>query len=131
MLDPRLHPQPAHQRRNADFRRTTPRLTTCFEDLADAIRGVGEGRLPTEAGRSSGADLAPGAAAARGLLAGCGQRSPWGAFRAREVVAVDFAAAADAVQGMLPCSDGLSELAIRVADLRRCGFCCVLVMSGG
>jgi hypothetical protein len=25
----------------------------------------------------------------------------------------------------------LSELAIRVADLRRCGFCCVLVMSGG
>jgi len=25
----------------------------------------------------------------------------------------------------------LSELAIRVADLRRCVFCCVLVMSGG
>jgi len=47
------------------------------------------------------------------------------------VAAVDFAAAAGAVQGVLPCSDGLSELAIRVADLRRCGFCCVLVMSGG
>ena len=55
----------------------------------------------------------------------------WEPFRGREVAAVDFAAAADAVQGMLPCSDGLSELAIRVADLRRCGFCCVLVMSGG
>ena len=26
--------------------------------------------------------------------------------------------------GLLPCSSGLSELAIRVADLRRCGFCC-------
>jgi len=33
--------------------------------------------------------------------------------------------------GHLPCSGSLSELAIRVADLRRCGFCCVLVMSGG
>ena len=33
--------------------------------------------------------------------------------------------------GQLPVCSGLSELAIRVADLRRCGFCCVLVMSGG
>ena len=55
----------------------------------------------------------------------------WEPFRDREIAAIDFAAAAAAVQGVLPCSGGLSELAIRVADLRRCGFCCVLVMSGG
>ena len=55
----------------------------------------------------------------------------WEPFRDREIAAIGFAAAAAAVQGVLSCSDGLSELAIRVADLRRCGFCCVLVMSGG
>jgi hypothetical protein len=30
-------------------------------------------------------------------------------FCGREVAAVDFAAAADAVQGVLPCSDGFSD----------------------
>ncbi len=47
------------------------------------------------------------------------------------IVDWEAAAAAAAPGGGLPCSGGLSELAIRVADLRRCGFCCVLVMSGG
>ncbi len=47
------------------------------------------------------------------------------------VAVVDWPAVAAALGGGLACSGGLSELAIRVADLRRCGFCCVLVMSGG
>ena len=34
----------------------------------------------------------------------------WEPFRDRQVAAVDFTAAADAVQGVLPCSDGFSEL---------------------
>ena len=48
------------------------------------------------------------------------------------MASIDWAAAVTALaSGQLPCSGALSELAIRVADLRRCGFCCVLVMSGG
>ncbi len=48
------------------------------------------------------------------------------------MAAIDWEAVVTALHaGELPCSGGLSELAIRVADLRRCGFCCVLVMSGG
>ena len=34
----------------------------------------------------------------------------WEPFLGRHVAAVDFAAAAEAVQGVLPCSDGFSEL---------------------
>ena len=34
----------------------------------------------------------------------------WEPFRGREVAAVDFVAAADALQGVLPCSGGFSEL---------------------
>ncbi len=49
-----------------------------------------------------------------------------------EMAEIDWQAAIIALHdGHLPLSGGLSELAIRVADLRRCGFCCVLVMSGG
>ena len=45
---------------------------------------------------------------------------------------IDWDAAITALHaGQIPACGGLSELAIRVADLRRCGFCCVLVMSGG
>ena len=33
----------------------------------------------------------------------------WEPFRDREVAVIDFAAAADAVQGVLPCSDGFSD----------------------
>ena len=46
----------------------------------------------------------------------------WEPFRGREVAVVDFAAAAEAVQGVLPCSGGFSELAICLADLPRCDF---------
>ena len=34
----------------------------------------------------------------------------WEPFRDRQVAVVDFGGAADAVQGVLPCSDGFSEL---------------------
>ena len=41
----------------------------------------------------------------------------WEPFRDREVAAVDFAAAADAVQGMLPCSDGERQVLLVAASL--------------
>src|SRR5437868_2619762 len=82
---------------------TNPRLTTGIEDLAEAIRAWAKGWLPTEA-------------AAELLISHQGWllredflqvavEVGWEPFPGREVAAVDFAAAADAVQGMLPCSD--------------------------
>ena len=55
----------------------------------------------------------------------------WEPFRAREVAAVDFAAAADAVQGVLPCSDGERQVLLVAAsiaagipvDLREAALC--------
>ena len=52
-------------------------------------------------------------------------------FRDREVAAVDFAAAADAVQGVLPCSDGERQVLLVAAsiaegvpvDLREAALC--------
>ena len=41
----------------------------------------------------------------------------WEPFRGRQVAAVDFAAAADAVQGMLPCSDGERQVLLVAASL--------------
>ena len=41
----------------------------------------------------------------------------WEPFRGREVAAIDFAAAADAVQGMLPCSDGERQVLLVAASL--------------
>ena len=41
----------------------------------------------------------------------------WEPFRGREVAAIDFAAAADAVQGMLPCSDGERQVVLVAASL--------------
>jgi hypothetical protein len=38
----------------------------------------------------------------------------WEPFRGCRVAAVDFAAAADAVQGVLPCSDGADDQLIRL-----------------
>ena len=92
----------------ARFHRRTPRLTTCFDDLAEAIRAWAKGWLPTEA-------------AAELLISHQGWllredflqiavEAGWEPFRGRQVAAVDFAAAAAAVQGVLPCSDGFSEL---------------------
>ena len=55
----------------------------------------------------------------------------WEPFLGREVAAVDFAAAADAVQGMLPCSDGERQVLLVAAsiaegvpvDLREAALC--------
>jgi hypothetical protein len=55
----------------------------------------------------------------------------WEPFRGRQVAAVDFAAAADAVQGMLPCSDGERQVLLVAAsiaggipvDLREAALC--------
>jgi len=55
----------------------------------------------------------------------------WEPFRDRQVAAVDFAAAADAVQGMLPCSAGERQVLLIAAsiaegipvDLREAALC--------
>ena len=55
----------------------------------------------------------------------------WEPFRDREIAAVDFAAAAAAVQGVLPCSDGERQLLLVAAgiaggipvDLREAALC--------
>jgi hypothetical protein len=55
----------------------------------------------------------------------------WEPFRGREVAAIDFAAAASAVQGMLPCSDGERQVVLVAAsiaggipvDLREAALC--------
>ena len=55
----------------------------------------------------------------------------WEVFRDRQVAAVDFAAAADAVQGVLPCSDGERQVLLVAAsiavgipvDLREAALC--------
>jgi hypothetical protein len=55
----------------------------------------------------------------------------WEPFRGREIAAVDFSAAADAVQGTLPCSDGERQVILVAAsiaagipvDLREAALC--------
>jgi hypothetical protein len=55
----------------------------------------------------------------------------WEPLRGREVAAIDFAAAAEAVQGMLPCSDGERQVLLVAAsiaegipvDLREAALC--------
>jgi hypothetical protein len=55
----------------------------------------------------------------------------WEPLRGREITAVDFAAAADAVQGLLPCSDGERQVVLVAAsiaagipvDLREAALC--------
>jgi hypothetical protein len=55
----------------------------------------------------------------------------WDVYRDRRVAAVDFAAAADAVQGVLPCSDGERQVLLVAAsiaggipvDLREAALC--------
>jgi hypothetical protein len=41
----------------------------------------------------------------------------WEPFRGRQVAAVDFAAAAEAVQGVLPCSDGERQVLLVAASI--------------
>ena len=114
---------------NGRATRRTPRLTTCFDDLAAAIRAWAKGWLPAEA-------------AAELLVAHQGWllredflqvavEAGWEPFRDREIAAVDFAAAAEAVQGVLPCSDGERQVLLVAAsiaagipvDLREAALC--------
>jgi hypothetical protein len=108
---------------------TNPWLTTGIEDLAEAIRAWAKGWLPTEA-------------AAELLISHQGWllredflqiavEVGWEPLLGREVAAVDFAAAADAVHGVLPCSDGERQVLLVAAsiaqgipvDLREAALC--------
>jgi hypothetical protein len=95
--------------------RTTPRLTTCFDDLAEAIRAWAKGWLPAEAA----AELLIGHRAwlLREDFLQVAVETRWDAYRDRVVAAVDFAAAADAVQGVLPCSDGERQVLLVAASI--------------
>ena len=95
--------------------RTTTGLTTGFEDLADAIRAWAKGWLPTEAA----AELLIGHRAwlLREDFLQVAVEVRWEPFVGRQVAAVDFAAAADAVQGVLPCSAGERQLLLVAASL--------------
>ena len=109
--------------------RRTPRLTTCFDDLAEAIRAWAKGWLPAEAA----AELLIGHRAwlLREDFLQVAVELRWEVFRGRQVAAIDFAAAADAVQGVLPCSDGERQVLLVAAsiaegipvDLREAALC--------
>ena len=96
-------------------RRTTPRLTACFEDLAEAIRAWAKGWLPTEA--AAELLIAHRTWLLREDFLQVAVEVGWEPFRDQVVAAIDFAAAADAVQGMLPCSDGERQVLLVAAGL--------------
>ena len=93
--------------------RRTPRLTTCFDDLIAAVRAWAKGWLLREDFLQVAVEVG------------------WEPFRDREVAVIDFAAAADAVQGVLPCSDGERQVLLVAAsiaggipvDLREAALC--------
>jgi hypothetical protein len=105
------------------------RHTTHFEDRAAAVRAWAQGWLPTEAA----AELLIGHRAwlLREDFLQVAVEVRWEPFRGREVAAVDFAAAAEAVQGVLPCSDGERQVLLVAAsiaegvpvDLREAALC--------
>jgi hypothetical protein len=96
-------------------RRTNPRLTTCFEDLAGAIRAWAKGWLPTEA--AAELLIAQRTWLEREDFLQVAVEVGWEPFRGRLVAAVDFAAAADAMQGTLPCSDGERQVLLVAASI--------------
>ena len=110
-------------------RRRTPRLTTCFDDLAEAIRAWAKGWLPAEA--AAELLISHRAWLLREDFLQVAVEAGWEPFRERMVAAIDFAAAADAVQGMLPCSDGERQVLLVAAsiaggipvDLREAALC--------
>lgn len=109
--------------------RTTTGLTTGFEDLADAIRAWAKGWLPTEA--AAELLISHRSWLEREDFLQVAVEVGWEPFRGQEVAAVDFAAAAGAVQGMLPCSDGERQVLLVAAsiaegipvDLREAALC--------
>jgi hypothetical protein len=109
--------------------RRTPCLTTGFDDLAAAIRAWAKGWLPTEA--AAELLISHRTWLLRQDFLQVAVEVRWEPFRGREVAAVDFAVAADAVQGVLPCSDGERQVLLVAAsiaegiplDLREAALC--------
>jgi hypothetical protein len=109
--------------------RRTPRLTTCFDDLAEAIRAWARGWLPSEA--AAELLISHRAWLLRGDFLQVAVEVEWEPLRGREVAVVDFAAAAEAVLGVLPCSDGERQVVLVAAsiaegipvDLREAALC--------
>src|ERR1700745_1707587 len=93
----------------------TPRLTTCFDDLAEAVRAWAKGWLPTEA--AAELLISHQCWLLREDFLQVAVEVRWEPFRDREVAAVDFAAAAEAVQGVLPCSDGERQVLLGAGRL--------------
>jgi hypothetical protein len=110
-------------------RRTNPRLTTGIEDLAGAIRAWAKGWLRTEA--AAELLISHGGWLLREDFLRVAVEVGWEPFLGREAAAIDFAAAAEAVQGKLPCSDGERQgllVAASIAegvpvDLREAALC--------
>jgi hypothetical protein len=96
-------------------RRRTPRLTTCFDDLAAAVRAWAKGWLPAEA--AAELLIAHRTWLLREDFLQVAVEVGWEPFRDQVVAAIDFAAAADAVHGMLPCSDGERQVLLVAASL--------------
>ena len=109
--------------------RRVTRLTTCFDDLAAAIRAWAKGWLPAEA--AAELLIAHRAWLEREDFLQVAVEAEWEPFRGREVAVIDFTAAADAVQGVLPCSDGERQVVLVAAsiaggipvDLREAALC--------
>ncbi len=98
---------------DARFRRRNPRLTTCFDDLADALRAWAKGLLCLEAA----VELLIGHRwwLYRGDFLAIAVEPGREVFGSREMAVVDFAAAAGALEaGALPCSGGEGRV-LRIA----------------
>ena len=95
--------------------RRSPRLTTGFDELADAIRAWAKGWLPAEA--AAELLISHRAWLLREDFLQVAVEVRWEPFLGRRVAAVDFAAAAEAVQGVLPCSDGERQVLLVAASL--------------
>jgi hypothetical protein len=95
--------------------RKNPRLTTCFDDLAAAIRGWAKGWFPTEA--AAELLISHRAWLLREDFLQVAVVFRWDVFRDSRVAVVDFVAAADAVQGVLPCSDGERQVLLIAASI--------------
>ena len=122
-------PAPALGGRSARCCRRSPRLTTGFDELAEAIRAWAKGWLPAEA--AAELLIAHRIWLEREDFLQVAVEVGWEPFLGREVAAVDFGAAADAVRGMLPCSAGERQVllvAVSLAegipvDLREAALC--------
>jgi hypothetical protein len=115
--------------------RRTPRLTTCFDDLVDAVRAWAKGWLPAEA--AAELLIAHRRWLEREDFLQVAVVVEWEPFRGRQVAVIDFAAAAGAVQGVLPCSDGERQVLLVAAgiaegipvDLREAALCMDMVSA--